>query len=177
MPVNKPTAKRGCPKNDQTLERERIEALFNDRPVYIPQMIEGGNQWLEDFINSSEEVKRSILELYSPSLPHSLIYELESLDDESMHGFQQSILDRHFKRQREISDGKIAGAEQTKANAESRATEVWSKNIALAKRIESGNLTLNGASKIIEDQWTTKGDKLAKPTTRTISNWYRRLKT
>lgn len=168
--------KRGRPKSQKTLEKERTEAWLKNPPAHIPPMTEEEKQWLREFIKNSEEAQRSILEGHSPLLPHSLIYDLESLGDESMHGFEKSILDKYEKYRAKEKVARVNGAEETASQADLRAKRLWHKNSALEKRIQSGNLTPNGASKIIHEDWGSKGIEGTKPTIKTITNWYKRTR-
>ena len=94
MATDKQPTKRGRPKSAQTLEREKTEAWLKNPPSHIPPMTKEERQWWDDFIKNSEEAQRAILAGHSPLLPHSLIYDLESLGDESMHGCEKIILDK-----------------------------------------------------------------------------------
>jgi hypothetical protein len=168
--------KRGRPKSQKTLEKEWTEAWLKNPPAHIPPMTEEEKQWRREFIKNSEEAQRSILEGHSPLLPHGLIYDLESLGDESMHGFEQSVLDRygHYRAKEIIA--RVNGGEETASQADASAMRLWTKNSALVKRIQSGNLTPNGAAKIIFDDWENKGIEGGKPSIKTISNWYKRIR-
>jgi hypothetical protein len=176
MATNKSTTKRGRPKSAQTLAREKTEAWLKNPPSHIPPMTEEEKQWWDDFIKNSEEVQHAILEGHSPLLPHSLIYDLESLGDESMHGFEKIILDKLEEYKNKEIAGRINGADETASQADVMAERLWGKNTTLAKRIQAGNLTLNGASKIIHDDWENKGVEGSKPSLKTISNWYKRIR-
>jgi hypothetical protein len=166
--------KRGRPKSQKTLQKERAEAWLKNPPAHIPPMTDEEKQRLREFIKNSEEAKRCILEGHSPLLPHSLIYDLESLGDESMHGFEQSVLDQYKRYRVKELIARANGADQTALQADMRASKLWTKNKDLVNRIESGNLTPNGASKMIYDNWETRGIEGEKPTIKTIVNWYKR---
>ncbi len=176
MAANKLPAKRGRPKSAKTLERERTEAWLKNPPAHILPMTKEERQWWDDFIKNSEEAQRAILAGHSPLLPHSLIYDLESLGDESMHGYEKIILDKFEEYKNKEIAGRINGADETASQADIMAQRLWKKNGDLARRIQSGNLTLNGASKIIHDDWANKGVEGGKPSLKTISNWYKRIR-
>ncbi|MDH6300003.1 hypothetical protein [Polynucleobacter sphagniphilus] len=176
MATKKPITKRGRPKSSETLERERMEALLKNPPTYIPPMTKKDKQWWNDFINNSEEAQHAILEGCSPLLPHSLIYDLESLGDESMHGVEKIILDKFATYKNKETTGRINGADETASQADVKAKRLWAKNSALVRRIQSGNLMLNSASKIIFDDWENKGIEGGRPSLKTISNWYKRIR-
>ena len=168
--------KRGRPKSQKTLEKEQAEAWLKNPPAHIPQMTEEEKQSLREFIKNSEQAQRSILEGHSPLLPHALIYDLESLGDELMHGFEKSILDKYEQYRAKERIARVNGAEETASQADLRAKRLWHKNRALANRIQSGNLTPNGASKIIHEDWGNKGIEGTKPTIKTITSWYKRTR-
>jgi len=176
MTTKKTITKRGRSKGSETLERERVEALLKNPPTYTLSITEQEKQRWNDFINNSEEAQRTILEDCSPLLPHSLIYALGSLGDESMHGVEKIILDKFATYKNKETTGRIKGADETASQADVNAERLWTKNSVLARRIQSGNLTLNGASKIIFDDWENKGIEGGRPSIKTISNWYKRIR-
>lgn len=176
MATNKLPAKRGRPKSAKTLERERTEAWLKNPPAHIPPMTEEDKEWLRAFLKSSEEARKSILEGHSPLIPHSLIYDLESIGHELLEGYEQAILDKYGEYKNKEFVGRVSGSDETASQADVMAKRLWTKNSALVKRIQSGNLTLNGASKIIHDDWENKGVEGSKPSLKTISNWYKRTR-
>ena len=176
MPVNKPPAKRGRPKSAQTLEREKTEAWLKNPPAHIPPMTEEDKEWVRVFLESSEKARKSILEGHSPLIPHSLIYDLESIGHELLEGYEQAILDKYEEYKNKEFIGRVSGSEETASQADTLARRLWAKNSALVKRIQSGNLTPNGAAKIIFDDWENKGIEGGKPSIKTISNWYKRIR-
>ena len=176
MPVNKPTAKRGRPKSAQTLEREKTEAWLKNPAAHIPLMTEEDKAWVRVFLESSEKARKSILEGHSPLIPHSLIYDLESIGHELLHGHEQAILDKYEEYKNKETIGRANGSDEAASQADTSAKRLWTKNSALVKRIQSGNLTPNGAAKIIFDDWKNKGIEGGKPSIKTISNWYKRLR-
>lgn len=175
MAVNKPPAKKGRPKSAQTLEREKTEAWLKNPPTHIPPMTEEDKAWLRVFLESSEKARKSILEGHSPLIPHSLIYDLESIGHELLEGYEQAILNKYEEYKNKELIGRVSGSEETASQADTLARRLWEKNGSLLKRIQSGNLTLNGAAKIIFDDWKNKGIEGGKPSIKTISNWYKRL--
>jgi len=176
MAVNKPPTKRGRPKNAQTLEREKAEAWLKNPPIHIPPMTEEDKEWLRVFLESSEKARKGILEGHGPLIPHSLIYDLESIEHELLEGYEQAILNKYEEYKNKEFIGRIRGSKETASQADILAKRLWTKNSALIKRIQSGNLTPNGASKIIFDDWQNKGIEGEKPSVKTISNWYKRLR-
>lgn len=176
MVTKKLPAKRGRPKSVKTLERERTEAWLKNPPAHIPPMTEEDKEWLRVFLKSSEEARKSILKGHSPLIPHSLIYDLESIGHELLEGHEQAILDKYGEFKNKEFIGRLSGSDETASQADTLARRLWAKNSALLKRIESGNLTLNGASKIIHDDWVNKGVEGRKPSLKTISNWYKRIR-
>lgn len=176
MAVNKPPAKKGRPKSAQTLEREKTEAWLKNPPAHIPPMTEEDKEWLRVFLESSEKARKSILEGHSPLIPHSLIYDLESIGHELLEGYEQAILNKYEEYKNKELIGRVSGSEETASQADTLARRLWEKNGSLVKRIQSGNLTPNGAAKIIFDDWKNKGIEGNKPSIKTISNWYKRIR-
>jgi hypothetical protein len=176
MAVNKPPAKKGRPKSAQTLEREKTEAWLKNPPAHILPMTEEDKEWLRVFLESSEKARKSILEAHSPLIPHSLIYDLESIGHELLEGYEQAILNKYEEYKNKELIGRVSGSEETASQADTLARRLWGKNGSLVKRIQSDNLTPNGAAKIIFDDWKNKGIEGGKPSIKTISNWYKRIR-
>lgn len=176
MPANQPTTKRGRPKSSQTLENERIEALLKNPPPHIRLLTKKEKKLLEESFVASEKIRQRLVDEHSPLIPNKLIYELESIGDESMNGFEESTLKQYAFYQAMERDAKKTGGQELAEQANIRAAKVWSKNQALAKRISAKKLSLNGGAKIIFQNWESKGDKLEKPSIKTISNWYKRIR-
>lgn len=173
--MNTISKKRGRPKSEKTLEKERIDSLLSNPPKYINPLTDNEKIWLKTFLESTEKAKNTILEGYSPFLSHSLIYELASLDDESLHGHEATILEKfNLWKQKEIRSMK-RGAKETKSIAESKAKDLWGKNEKLVARIQSKSISLHGAASNIVDHWDRKGIKGKCPSVKTISNWYKRV--
>ena len=176
MVNKKPLIKRGRPKSAQTLEKEATEAWLKNPPAHIPKMTAKERGELQEYFDSSEKARLEILEGYSPVIPKDLIYELSSLGDESVQGFENIILGKYKQYKNKETEGKITGAEEMSIQADTRAERLWGKNNKLMKRIDAGNISLNGAAKNIYDNWETKGIEGDKPTVKTISNWYKRIR-
>ena len=171
-----PHKKRGRPKSKQTLEREATEAWLRNPPPHIKRMTPEEKKFWEEDAAHSEKVRKSLIADYGLLIPHSLVYELASLGDESMFGHEQDVLDRYEKYITKQTEGQLNGAQETAIQADSNAERLWNKNQALVKRIEEGTLSLNGAAKIISNDWLNKGIEGERPTIKTISNWYKRTK-
>ena len=95
MAVNKPPAKRGRPKSAQTLEREKIEAWLKNPPAHIRLLTKKERQLLKDSFEASEKLRQNLLAGHSPLIPHSLIYDLESIGHELLEGYEQAILNKY----------------------------------------------------------------------------------
>ena len=176
MATNKPPAKRGRPKSAQTLDKEQTEAWLKNLPSHIPPMTREERQILEQSFEASEKLRQELLAGHSPLIPNELIYAVESIGDEAMEGHEDSILRQYASYQAMERDAKRAGGKQLKSKANSKAEHLWKKNSALAKRVENGTLPLNSASENIHKNWGKKGIDGEKPSVKTISNWYKRIR-
>ncbi len=176
MAVNKPPAKRGRPKSAQTLEREKIEAWLKNPPAHIRLLTKKERQLLKDSFEASEKLRQNLLAGHSPLIPNELIYAVESIGDEAMEGYESATLKQYASYQAMERDAKRAGGKQLKSKANSKAEHLWKKNSALAKRAENGTLPLNSASENIHKNWGKKGVDGEKPSVKTISNWYKRIR-
>ena len=89
---------------------------------------------------------------------------------------RNGILDKYEEYKNKEIIGRANGSDEAASQADTSARRLWTKNSALVKRIQSGNLTPNGAAKIIFDDWKNKGIEGGKPSIKTISNWYKRIR-
>jgi hypothetical protein len=176
MDSRKQSKKIGRPKSEQTLQKEAVEALLKDWATQIPPLSKEEVLTAGNLLESLADTQKIILEGYSPLLPHALIYEMESLGDESMQGYEKSILDRYEKRISKEFNGRLLGKEETENKAKKNARALWDKNTDLLGRIKRNSISINGAALTIHDQWDNKGiEGEDRPTVRTIKNWYKRI--
>lgn len=165
--------KRGRPKSDKTLQAEEIDELFSNAPSHLKAHAEELKKQ-EEFIKFIQNSLKELHADFSPTIPHSVIEDFASIYDESMHGFEREILDSFYKSNKTLAEGQKVGGNVIATRANKRAQIIWEKNSDLARRIMSKNLTVNGASKIIFDNWDIRGDTDTKPSIRTIRSWYQR---
>ena len=176
MATKQTSAKRGRPKNAQTLEKERIEDMLKNPPAHIPPLTKREKQILEQSFETSEKIRQSLLTGHSPLIPNELVYAVESIGDESMEGYESATLKQYAVYQAKEREAKSTGGQELAIQADMRAANVWKKNPELAKSIATKKISLNGAAKIILEHWESKGDKFEKPSIKTIANWYKRIR-
>ena len=169
MVTKKPIAKIGRRKSPETLERERIEAILKNPPPYLKANAQLRDQSLQ-LLERLDGLEQEILQRHASSIPRKLIYQIESIDDELLSEHKEIILKKYSDAQSRTIGGGLNGARKTASKAGERAHNVWDKNIRLVRRIESGNLTLNGAANIIIAEWSSRGDGGKQPCAQTVKN-------
>lgn len=171
--MNTPPKKRGRPKSAATIEKDNITKLFEN----IPPHLKSSKKGLEEqnkLVKMLQNYLKNLHAEFSPTIPAKVIDDLASINDDSMSGYERQILDAYYKAENILADGQLQGAKATSELANKRAQNVWGKNPDLIRRIHSGNLKINGASKILFIEWDKRGDDEEKPSVRTLTNWYKR---
>ena len=159
------------PKNSETLERERFELMLKNLPEHLKNL----RPHFDINIEEMDAIEKDLLSGYSPTIPHNLIYQLASLGDESLCGYEDIIINKYNQLIQVSTDGQKLGANATAEKALTRAHKVWDSNQDLVNRIDRKNLTIHTASMIIITNWATRGDSDKKPTLATLRNWYNKL--
>jgi hypothetical protein len=144
---------RGRPPNQETLERRRIEEMFKNQPQYFNQAD------LDDqdaMLKNMDETKAKILSDYKsyPTVPHIHIFEMASIGDESLHGYESLIIQNNERLMDDIQIDRHTGSMETKENAHKNAIKLCKQNKILLSRMKpSGNLSKNQVATIIKSQW------------------------
>lgn len=162
---------RGRPKSPETLEKERIEAMFANLPAHTPRMSDEEQKEKNAHFDANKKIEEELIADFSPTIPDEIIYQLASLDDESMHGHKEAVLKKYEKFQVAEHNGRLSGAKKTADKAKARANAVWGKSQDLVKRIGTSHSVHSASQKILDD-WVNRGDKGKKPSIRSIQNWY-----
>ena len=165
-------ASRGRPKNAETLELERIEAMFKNRPAHIKPLTKQERKKIETQLAASKKIEEELIADYGPTIPHRLIFELASLGDESMFGHEDKVIGRYDKLIAAEKSGQLNGARVTAQKAHGRAKAFWDKNPDLFEAMGRPRNANTTAQRII-DNWSSRGDGGEVPSINTIKNWYK----
>jgi predicted HTH domain antitoxin len=144
---------RGRPPNQETIERRRIEEMFKNPPHYFNQAD------LDDqdaMLKNMDETKVIILSDYKsyPTVPHSHIFEMASIGDESLHGYESLIIKNNERLMDDIHIDRQTGSIATKENAHKIAIKLYEENKILLERMQPfGKLSKNQVATIIKSQW------------------------
>jgi hypothetical protein len=151
--------KRGRPKSLDTIERERIEALLREPPSYILNMSAEEATAFKGLCENWSRVENEILNQYrtAPSIPKEHAYEMASLGDESIEGYEDQILAKDKIYRSRIKKMQMTGSAGRARSAKNNSEKLVEKNIDLIQRVNAGLLTLNGAAAIIIRSWTNRG--------------------
>ena len=181
-PVKK---KRGRPKSEATLERERVEEMLKSVPEHR-RMTPTEKGQMQALSENLDQLKKEILKDYPTPIPRHLAYEMASLGDESMEGHEQDVLRRYevarSNNLKNLSDGTTA----KENSAAKRRVEILLKNEALINKIGTRPYTANHVAKKILKEWYSiplggrvgesshlkkRGDDEKCPSIRTLTGW------
>lgn len=182
--------KRGRPKSEATLERERVEAMLKSVPERR-RMTPTEKGEMQALIESFNQWEKEILKDYPNPIPRRLAYEMASLGDESMEGHEQDVLRRYEKGRsnnlKNLSEGTIV----KKISAAKRKEEILLKNEALINKIGTRPYTTNHVAKKILKEWDSiplggqigqsshlkkRGDDEKRPSVRALNGWIASLR-
>jgi hypothetical protein len=163
---------RGRPISAQTLEKERIKAMFANPPAHISELTLQESEEIEAMLAASKKIEDELIADYGPTIPNKLIFEVASLGDESMHGHEETVLKKYNTLVEGTKRGQKDGAAITAQKAHDRAKAFWDKNPDLFEAMGRPRNANTSAQRII-DNWPTRGDGKKVPNINTIKNWYK----
>jgi hypothetical protein len=169
---------RGRPPTAATIEKRRIDQMFQNRPAHLPLMTAEEKQRVDDSFNASEAIRQQILKDYkhSPTVPDEHAYTMASLGDESLIGYEDQVLKRDDEYRRHAQKNRKYGAEVTRTAALNRQNILLQKNKSLIAKIKpNGNLSINGVAHIIINEWNERGWGGAPPADKTIRNHLKKI--
>jgi hypothetical protein len=144
---------RGRPLSQETLEKRRVDELLKNinKPISLEEIA-----WRDSMLSSLEEAESELLSDYksNPTIPRSHIFELASLGDESMLGYEDLILERDNKLRQAVISNRHKGGDEYHQNTKSRAKLLCEKNrILLGKMKPNGHLSKNKVATKIHEEW------------------------
>ncbi len=182
--------KRGRPPKSTTIQRQQIKAMLEDPPSHVRSLSASGLAEIKASLEHNEKIRQEILATYKHGkwTPDKHAYDMASLGDESMEGFEKKILDNDDKyriRAQRIRD-KAGNTNKNKASV--RAEDVLNRNnVLIAKIGTSSAYNTHRVAKMIMEQWSSvspaqrlvdepdellkRGDENPPPSLRTIERW------
>ena len=162
--------KRGRPKTERTIEKERIEEMLRNPPPHIR------NSTLTPFPfdhKQAEEIEKQMLKDHkSPPMPAKIVYEIESAGPENMtHAEIQATVTKYDRVAKYIHEGQITGGKTLADKAAKRIEQVMRKNSDVNGKLASGSWSVNRAANKIHEEWDARGDGQKRPSTKTLRRW------
>jgi hypothetical protein len=165
------TRKRGRPKSAATIQRENelaeIEKVFQDAAASRSMSCKDRKE-MNDLIESLARWEEQILEEYHVSpMKKDLAYAMASLGDESLAGYEDSIIEAYERAQSQGVTARAIGTKSNKKSAENRrdqALKVHSKKIDALLKQGRGDSHI---AEIICKKFPID----CRPSTRTIRRW------
>ena len=175
--------KRGRPPSEATIEKRRIEEFLKNPPAHIPPLNEDEKREMDSLLDSLDNAEREILRQYrtSPNIPKSHAYEMASLGDESLQGFESEIIARDQQYQLDAETRRLNGGLGRENEANNEAQRLAGANQDLVRKIQSGQLSIGRAAQKLHDRWPTRGvpskgiNQDKKPSLRTIKRHLARV--
>ena len=148
--------KRGRPLGKATLEKQRLEKMMQQAPAHLPRLTTEKKAELDENFKHNEKIRLQILEAFKqgPWTSDSHAYNMASLGDESMEGYEQKILDDDDSYNRQAKKYRAAAGAENKRKSESRQRKVIAINKVLIGKISNSNsYNIHRVAKIIHEQW------------------------
>jgi len=187
-------SKRGRKPGPDLLEKRRIDAELQHRPLHLPipskQKILGVNSWLEQ----SEKIRQKILKEFKHGVwtPDEHAYQMASLGDDTLDiGTKEEILKNKYKYSRVAKSIRSKAGRSTAAKHADRKIAVLEINRHLIAKISTGSrYNIHSVAGMIRSQWDSltpaqrltdesalerRGDGKAPVALRTIERWLESL--
>ncbi len=156
--------KRGRPLSERAKELKRIEEMLKNPPSHIKDLLP--NLFTQELIEGMEADRKALLEGYSPTIKHDLIYRLHDFleDDPNQYPDAESVKE-YQRKTGVITDGQKEGGKQLQQKAAELAKKICEKdnNKILIGRISPEDLKVHTVAVWIREEWTTRGVGSEKP--------------
>jgi hypothetical protein len=158
---------RGRPKSKATIEKERIEALFRNKP---PHLIRDDGFTSSIDLERGKQIEDELLAAFPRSVSHHIIFAAYShFEDPAEDIMVQALVAKALAA---VSNGQILGGEITKQKSLKKATALWTKNQDLVVMMQTKGKADRTAWKII-NAWDKRGIDCDPPSVNTIKNWFK----
>jgi hypothetical protein len=170
--------KRGRPASAATIERRRIAELLSNLPAHAKFKSDETAREIQNLLENLEAAERQILRQYrtSATIPKSHAYEMASLGDESLRGFESEIIARDQQYQMESERARSRGGQARGDGPTSRAKRLAEINTDLIQKVDSGEMSSREAARRIHKRWQKRGvPDLPQPSQKTLERDVRRV--
>jgi hypothetical protein len=165
--------KRGRPPSQATIEIRRIEDMLKNLPDRM-RPTEAERQEQHELLETMERARQDILKTfrYGRTTPDRHAYEMASIGDESLIGYENAVLKRDRFYKERATRSREAGAMEARANAQDRAEQAMDNFKDLLSKVEPlGPLTRTKASAQMREDWLKYGNFGDPPSERTLRRW------
>lgn len=172
----KAPTRRGRPPSAKTLGARQREEWLNNPPAHITRLTEAEKAELDERFEHDERIRQEILKdfKHGRTTPNSHAYEMASLGDEALYGFEDQVFQRDAVYRDRADAYRRGGSRAVHNNSLSRAAEVCRNFKPMLDRVEPrGQLSLTHASELMRRLWNQYHNKGDPPSARTLRTWIR----
>jgi hypothetical protein len=141
---------RGRPPSQETLVRRQVIDVLSGTISKEEKLDQ------ERMLCNMAKTEKEILSHYKsyPTIAKSHIFEMASIGDESLQGYEFSIIEQYKGLMNQIQSNRKEGSIENKINSQQTAKKLCEKNRILLSRMRPyGNLSKNHIAKKIHSQW------------------------
>jgi hypothetical protein len=159
---------RGRPKSPATIENERIEAMFKNKPSHIKDQEDGFTSTFD--YEHAKQIAAELIADFPRTVPHDLIFAVNShFEDPEDEVKVQILMEQALAA---ATAGQFKGGNALRQNAISKAHALWNKNQDLITKMQTPGLA-DFTAKLIIQKWDTRGLEGNPPSPNTIKNWFK----
>ena len=134
--------KRGRPKTEETMDRERIEEMLRNPPSHIRDSKR--TPIIFDHKQAEAIEKQMLKDHKSPPMPASIVFAIESAGPEFMDETEIQATVAEYKRvAEEIHKGQLAGGKKLADRTSERIAQVLKRNPDIAEKVASTAWSVN----------------------------------
>jgi hypothetical protein len=132
---------------------------------------------LEESFVADERMRRQILKDYKhgATTPDSHAYDMASLGDESMEGYEEEVIARDRAYKKIADEAREKGSHENRKTADRQAALVCEHfRGLLGQAVPLGRLSRVEVARKMQDRWPTDGRLGKLPSEKTLRNWIER---
>jgi hypothetical protein len=140
-------------------------------------MNEGERRVMDSMLDSLNKAEREILHQHrtSPNIPKSHAYEMASLGDESLQGFESEIIARDQQYRIDAESTRSKGGQARGNEPNFRAHRLAEINEDLIEKVNSGEISTGEAARRIHNRWEARGiPGISKLSQKTLERYIKR---
>jgi hypothetical protein len=168
---------RGRPQSKVTHERLRIAELLKELPSYLPPVSAEELEALNASAAANEEIRQQIIKdfRHGASTPNQHAYDMASLGDESLEGYESSVLARDKQYQKAAQAHRKGGAKANADESSRKVTELGRHfGSLLAQAKPNGPLPHTEVARRMRHSWPMNSMLGDPPKDRTLRSWIKR---